>query len=193
VQLVAISRGAAYGGGVALEHAILVSLREQEATGFALAKRFDASIGNFWSASHQQIYRVLVRMQAAEHVRVSEHGREKSYAITAKGREELDRWCATASAREPIRSEFLIKLRAFANPDQIIADTIERRADHSRQLEHYLDSERRNFGDPQELSGPELGTWLALRAGIRHEREGIAFCDEILSRLDASRQASVRQ
>ena len=49
---------------MALEHAILVSLAEKSASGYDLARRFDASIGNFWAASHQQIYKVLARMES---------------------------------------------------------------------------------------------------------------------------------
>ncbi len=48
---------------MALEHAILVSLSERAASGSDLVRRFDASIGFFWSATHQQIYRVLGRME----------------------------------------------------------------------------------------------------------------------------------
>lgn len=48
---------------MALEHAILVSLAERSASGYDLARRFDASIGHFWRASHQQIYKVLGRME----------------------------------------------------------------------------------------------------------------------------------
>ena len=49
---------------MALEHAILVSLLEQPGSGYELAHRFDRSIGRFWTATHQQIYRVLKRMGA---------------------------------------------------------------------------------------------------------------------------------
>ena len=48
---------------MALEHAILVSLSEKPSTGYDLARRFDASIGYFWTATHQQIYRVLAAME----------------------------------------------------------------------------------------------------------------------------------
>ena len=47
---------------MALEHAILVSLTERPASGLDLTRHFDRSIGFFWSATHQQIYRVLARM-----------------------------------------------------------------------------------------------------------------------------------
>ena len=44
---------------MALTHAILVALSEQSGSGYELARRFDRSIGYFWSATHQQIYRTL--------------------------------------------------------------------------------------------------------------------------------------
>ena len=47
---------------MSLQHALLVSLAEQEATGYDLTRRFDRSLGFFWRATHQQIYRVLGRM-----------------------------------------------------------------------------------------------------------------------------------
>ena len=49
---------------MALEHALLVALSEQPSSGLDLAKRFGRSIGFFWHATHQQIYRVLARMDA---------------------------------------------------------------------------------------------------------------------------------
>lgn len=48
---------------MALEHAILVSLLEKPGSGYELARRFERSIGYFWTATHQQIYRVLKRME----------------------------------------------------------------------------------------------------------------------------------
>ena len=63
--------------GMALEHAILVSLLEQPGSGYELARRFDRSIGRFWTATHQQIYRVLKRMEARrlDHRReIGQHG-----------------------------------------------------------------------------------------------------------------------
>ena len=54
---------ALYAAGVALPHAILVSLCEQSGSGYELARRFDRSIGYFWAATHQQIYRTLRAME----------------------------------------------------------------------------------------------------------------------------------
>ncbi|MCV7178893.1 PadR family transcriptional regulator, partial [Mycolicibacterium sphagni] len=56
---------------MALPHAILVSLSEQSGSGYELASRFDRSIGYFWSATHQQIYRTLRAMEADGWVHVT--------------------------------------------------------------------------------------------------------------------------
>jgi DNA-binding PadR family transcriptional regulator len=48
---------------VALRHAVLVALLEGEASGYELSKRFDVSVANFWSATPQQLYRELERLE----------------------------------------------------------------------------------------------------------------------------------
>jgi hypothetical protein len=50
---------------MSLDHALLVSLLEKPSSGYELARRFDRSIGYFWHATHQQIYKVLARMEEA--------------------------------------------------------------------------------------------------------------------------------
>ncbi len=50
---------------MALAEAILVCLTERPMTGYELAKTFDNSIGFFWRAAHQQIYRELQALSRA--------------------------------------------------------------------------------------------------------------------------------
>ncbi len=176
---------------MALEHAILVSLREQSATGYDLARRFDASIGYFWRASHQQIYRTLTRMAADGWVEGATEHRDgatdrTTYAITTAGRAELERFSATPSPREPLRSDFAVKLRGLLDTEAAIADAQARRADHQARLDTYEASAKRYYPDPSALSEDDRGPYLALRGGILLEQAGIAWCDEILSQLDRS-------
>lgn len=175
---------------MALEHAILVSLAEQPATGYDLARRFDASIGFFWQASHQQIYRVLARMESNGLVAARTESRDgrlhkKTYDLTEEGRGELTAWSREPSPREALRSDFAVKLRGFTDPGAIAADTRRRRADHADRLERYLASEKRHYRDPRNLPAHERGSWLVLRGGILTEQQGIAWCDEILAQLDS--------
>ena len=57
---------------MALAEAILVCLTDRPMSGYDLAKTFDASIGFFWRASHQQIYRELGRLREKEYVESQE-------------------------------------------------------------------------------------------------------------------------
>ena len=178
---------------MALEHAILVSLAERSASGYDLARRFDASIGYFWPASHQQIYKVLGRMEADKLVSadlIAQDGRpdKKVYAITEDGYAELRDWLAKPSRREATRIDFAVKLRALhlADRDAFRAEVEHRRAAHVELLALYESSERRYYPDPGALTDDELGPWLALRGGIRVERGGIEWCDEILTALQGA-------
>jgi DNA-binding PadR family transcriptional regulator len=48
---------------MALSHAILSALTDRPCSGYDLAKQFDGSVGFFWHASHQQIYRELTKLE----------------------------------------------------------------------------------------------------------------------------------
>ena len=47
---------------MALAHAIMTALIEDDLSGYELARDFEVSLGFFWSASHQQIYQELRKM-----------------------------------------------------------------------------------------------------------------------------------
>lgn len=175
---------------MALEHAILVSLAERSASGYELARRFDASIGHFWSASHQQIYKVLGRMEAdawvtADVVVQGTRPDKKVYAITARGREELTAWTTEPAPLEHVRSAFAVKLRAlpFGDASAIAEDVRARRRAHAELLDYYRTSAARFYPDPDAISDEQLGGWLVLRGGIISEEAAITWCDEILQRL----------
>lgn len=179
---------------MALEHAILVSLAERSASGYELGRRFDASIGHFWSATHQQIYKVLGRMADAGLVSievVEQDGRpdKKVYAVTPAGLAELHRFTTEPTPTERLRSTFAVKLRAlpFGDRDAIIADVRRVRAEHEAQLAYYSESAARFYPDPASLADDALGGWLVLRGGMRTETGAIEWCDEILQTLEADR------
>ena len=176
---------------MALEHAILVSLAERSATGYDLARRFDASIGNFWKASHQQVYKVLGRMADQGLVSVEvvvQDGRpdKKVHAITDEGRAELARFAREPSPVEPLRSGFAVRLRALAFGDTAttLADVRRRRAEHVDKLAYYESSAARFYPDPSALADADVGPWLVLRGGILGEETAIAWCDEIIAALE---------
>lgn len=172
---------------MALEHAILVSLSEQPASGSELARRFDRSIGFFWNATHQQIYRVLGRMQDDSWVRsrsVAQDGRPDKlvYDVAASGRTALTEWLATPVGVDQHRSEIAVKLRGASYGDRaaVVANLREHLADHELRLTHYEHLAARDFPEPSSLTGQQLDVYLVLRGGIRQEQFWIDWITEIL-------------
>jgi DNA-binding PadR family transcriptional regulator len=176
---------------MALEHAILVSLAERSASGYDLARRFDASIGFFWKATHQQIYKVLARMAADGWVAVTDvpgAGRpaRREYAIAEPGRAELLRWSASRSAPETIRMELAVKVRGIAHGDRrAVLDEVHRHRElHAQLLAYYEQDRERWYPDPAAIADEDLPAWLVLQGGIGHERFLVDWCTQILTTLD---------
>ncbi len=173
--------------GMALEHALLVSLRERPAAGLELARRFDRSIGFFWSATHQQIYRVLRRMEESGWVSVrviEQSGRpeKREYAVTRLGERALAEWIAEPTTRAPFRSDIAVKMRAASYGDRkaLLADIERRIADHRVRLAHYEGLAARDYPDPDRLDGQDLDIYLVLRGGILQETFWISWLTEYL-------------
>ena len=173
---------------MALEHAILVSLSEQAGSGLDLTRRFDRSIGFFWTATHQQIYRVLGRMEGDGWVRseqVSQQGRpdKKVYDVTAAGRRELERWLAEPLGREQYRSDLAVKLRAASYGDRgpLLDEVAALRAEHATRLALFEELEARDYTEPDGLAGADLDRYLVLRGGIRMEQFWVDWLGEYLA------------
>lgn len=186
---------------MALEHAILVSLRERPASGLDLTRRFDRSIGFFWSATHQQIYRVLARMEAdgqvtVEHVAQRGRADKKVYAVTAAGRAELGRWLSTPITPEVFRSEVAVRLRGASYGDRqaVVEQVRAHRADHATRLAHYEQLAERDF--PQGLASAttdhERDVYLVLRGGIRLEQFWVDWLTEYLDAHQVSTGSTTR-
>ena len=103
---------------MSLPHALLTALLEHPSSGLDLARRFDQSIGFFWHATHQQIYRELGRLEEAGWVKSAPvedgRGRKKTYRVMPAGRRELKRWIAEGQDPKPLRDELMLRLRAEA-------------------------------------------------------------------------------
>ncbi|MEV1053514.1 PadR family transcriptional regulator [Streptomyces sp. NPDC059017] len=185
---------------MALEHAILVSLLEKPGSGYELARRFERSIGYFWTATHQQIYRVLKRMESdglleAREVAQQSRPDKREYSVAGPGRAALSRWLHEPVEPESIRHELAVKIRgaAFDDPAALISEVERHRKAHGDRLAHYLSGERRDFTGPEASlpldDGQEL-QHVVLRGGIAYERMTIAWLDDVLvtlRRLEAAR------
>ena len=170
---------------VALEHALLVSLRERPATGIELTRRFDRSIGFFWRATHQQIYKVLRRMETDGWVTASAgdaRSTERRYAVTPEGEQVLAEWIGSPTPAMAMRSELAVKMRGASYGDraELLAHLHDLREEHRTRLAHFEQLEREQFPDPAALTGHDLDTWLVLRGGLKQEHFWIEWLGEYL-------------
>ncbi|MEU7005523.1 PadR family transcriptional regulator [Streptomyces sp. NPDC046332] len=190
---------------MAIEHAILVSLLEKPGSGYELARRFERSIGYFWTASHQQIYRVLKRMESEGWIDVQDvpqQGRpdKKEYSVAALGRTALSTWLHEPIEPESIRHDLAVKIRgaAFDDPAALIGEVERHRQAHTERLARYLAGEERDFTGPDApgataddspgASGGSLDAGrelqhVVLRGGIAYERMTLAWLDDVLATL----------
>src|SRR5215813_2754599 len=127
------------GPRVALGDAILACLTERPMTGYELAKTFDTSIGFFWKADHQQIYRELSKLRERGHVQAREvvqTGKPNKlvYTLTPEGRAALRHWAARPSVPASIKDDLLVRLYALE-----AIDIEPLRADLMARLEHHRD------------------------------------------------------
>ena len=159
--------------GMALDHALLVSLLEKPSSGYELARRFDRSIGYFWHATHQQIYRVLSRMEEAGWVAAQVQAGEtapdrKEHSVTAAGLAELSRWLAEPTEPEGVRDILMVKLRgaAFGDPQCLIPELEHHRAAHANRLTCYRVIESRDFSGT--LDRQRALQHMVLKSGIRY-------------------------
>jgi len=182
---------------MALGDAILACLTERPMTGYELAKTFDASIGFFWKADHQQIYRELTRLRDRGQVvgcEVLQSGKPNKlvYTLTSEGRAALRHWGAKPSSPPSIKDDMLVRLFAL---DDLDIDPL--RADLMARLEHHRDRLSRferilNKRFPQgTASSADTGKLLCLRMGVRHERAVAEWCEEALETLSAASGATV--
>ncbi|MET9428970.1 PadR family transcriptional regulator [Streptomyces sp. NPDC003036] len=176
---------------MSLPHAILTALLEKPSSGLELTRRFDRSIGYFWSATHQQIYRELGKLEQAGHIRAlpsqaPARGQKKEYEVLPAGREALTAWVRRSEDPKPIRDALLLRLRAAAVVGtEGFADELRRHLVlHQAQLEEYLGMEERQFPPERRAAEADRLRHLVLRGGIELERFWTAWLTEALAEFD---------
>ena len=175
---------------MSLSHALLTSLLEKSSSGYYLARRFDKSIGFFWHATHQQIYRELGRMEQAGWIESSSapdagKTRKRIYRVLAAGSAELLRWANQASAQMDLRDELMVRLRAEAalGTIDLRSELAQRITQHEEKLALYRTIEERDFSALPELSRAAKIHYMILKKGILYEENSIAWSREMLQIL----------
>ncbi|WP_328334044.1 MULTISPECIES: PadR family transcriptional regulator [unclassified Streptomyces] len=171
---------------MSLPHAILTALLEKPSSGLELTRRFDRSIGYFWSATHQQIYRELAKLEQSGFIRPlpqqPSRGRRREYEVLPEGRGELTAWVARPEDPRTARDPLLLRLRAAAvvGTDGLGSELTRHLRLHEKQLAEYLAIEERDFSRPG-LPPEDRLQHLVLRAGIGLERYWTEWLTEVLA------------
>ena len=144
-----------------------------EATPYDLKQIASASVGQFWTLPHSQLYAEPARLARAGYLTEDQEQsgrRRKRYSLANRGREALDDWLG-ALTPEPyvLRDVALLKLFFGASVEELAEGQLET---HRRQL-----AEFEALGKVVTGSGPR-GPWLALELGLRHERVTVRFWSE---------------
>jgi DNA-binding PadR family transcriptional regulator len=175
---------------MSLAHAILSFLSDCSSSGYDLAKNFDGSVGFFWNASHQQIYRELTKSESLgwiSYKTLAQSGKpdKKLYSITETGRKELMDWIGRPSALTPIKEELLVKIYAghFVAPAVILKHLEKHRQEHQERLAIYQTIRQQHFQNPEALPQASKFHYLTLLNGLHYEQGQVDWCIEALTFL----------
>lgn len=180
---------------MSLRFAMLSLLLDGPATGYELAKRFDASVAHVWHALPQQLYQELARMEddglvGGEVVVQTTRPNKRVFTITDAGRQALSAWLDAPYRMRAMKEELLIKMYS--------ADIV-RPADVIGWLETYLPPHREKLAlyesmrelmlrgrteDEYIRSARRIGPYLALRRGLSYERENIAWAEWVIGAME---------
>lgn len=169
----------------------MVSLSERPGTGYEISRQFDRSIGYFWSATHQQIYRTLRKLHTdglVGYEPVAQDGRpdKKVYSLSDEGRKALSDWISSPTPVQRLRDDLGLKIRAASLADlpELIAQLRRHREEHVTRLHLFRGFETDDYPDPARLTGVRLHQYLVLRGGVRIEEGFVDWCDEVLAALE---------
>ena len=142
-----------------------------EATPYSLKQMAAATIGNFFSIPHSQIYAEPDRLAGAGYLTVRrEHSgrRRKHYSLTARGRRALKDWLESPTEEMyELRDPGLLKLAMGSDAKALARAQLpahEERLRHFQEILHVL-----------EVSGASHEQRLVVESGIGHEREYVRF------------------
>lgn len=176
---------------MSLSHALLTSLLEKPSTGIELTRRFDRSMGFFWQATHQQIYRELSCMLKDGWISTLQQpnysGRKKTYQVEPLGRQVLADWMLKHSPPAQFREELMLRLRAEAQlNNHLILPELQRHLHlHQENLKIYQQIYHKDFADAVVQDRTLFIHKMILQLGIDLEMGWIGWLENFIPQLEA--------
>lgn len=174
---------------MSLSHVLLTSLIEKPSTGIGLARRFDRSMGFFWNATHQQIYRELNSMLKNGWISTIENedstSRTKTYQVEAAGRVELANWMVQHSEPAQLREELMVRLRAEAQlgGNGVLAELEQHLQIHQQRLDLYQAIHEKDFAGKNDIDRTLYIHKMILQLGIELEQGWIRWLKQVIPQL----------
>lgn len=179
---------------MSLRNAVLAALLDGAASGYDLAKAFDASVANFWMCTPQQLYRELDRMESdglitARTVEQERRPNKRLFSLTPAGLEALTQFTEADHKPTAIRDELLVAvLAADTNVEAVTASLRERRQWAEAKIARYerLRAKLLDGRSEEEFfaQADRVGPYLTLLRGLSFERDNVRWCARCLTVLE---------
>lgn len=148
-------------------------------SGYQISQEFKNEVGDFWHASHSQIYPELARMKDDGWLEDTDDGKSTYYMVTTKGLKILRQWL-----EEPLQdNEELFSLKLYFIRDQ--RDSLLRQLLNEElqinetKLAHLQKRQQTVFFDEKQIKG-NYGHYLILTRAIEREENHIQWLKERL-------------
>ncbi|WP_406180342.1 PadR family transcriptional regulator [Streptomyces sp. NBC_01006] len=188
---------------MALRHAVLAALLDEELSGYQLAKAFDLGVANFWHALPQQLYAELARLEqdgliTGREVVQDTRPNKRLFTVTDAGLAELEQFTASATKPSSMRDDLIVKVQAadHVDPATLIAQLAERAAVARAKVELFgglLLKMRRDRSEEDFLRyGERIGPYLTCLRGLAFEQGNRDWCERtiaVLREREAARAA----
>jgi DNA-binding PadR family transcriptional regulator len=180
------------------QYAILGLLASGARSGYDLKREVAERIAHFWNESIGHLYPVLhslleqglvTRSSETAGARPTRH----VYAITDRGRKELETWLREPVVPTPPRLEILLKLYfgAHTEPEVLAAHVAAYRGERAHQLATLESVHAELAGKSEPPDVRYLG--MTVRAGVHAAHAAIAWCDEVLAELGSSAKGTAER
>ncbi|MER6996849.1 PadR family transcriptional regulator [Streptomyces sp. NPDC000410] len=186
---------------MALRHAVLAALLDEELSGYQLAKSFDMGVANFWHALPQQLYAELAKLEAdglvtGREVVQDTRPNKRLFRVTKAGLAELERFAAASAKPSFMRDDLLVKVQAsdLIDSDEVIAQLEERAAFAGAKVELFGSLLRKIRGDRSEEEflrhGERIGPYLTCLRGLAFEQGNRDWCERTAAILRERRPSA---
>lgn len=171
----------------ALKYAILGLLNQKSLTGYELSKVFTFELGEFWYASHSQIYPELKKLHEEGKVTfdveiTGDILETKRYTITEKGKKDFSMWLHTdekiiKTPKDPFRLRMYFAHNLDCNARLHLLDN--QKMQHIKRL-NMLKKNFEVYNVVPPIDSDRFGDFLVLRGAILREEQTLNWLNECI-------------